>query len=95
MSERVSGHLQASTVASVRGLARSGFGVAVLPVMEVAGYRLHDLQVVQLVEPRLLRRLGPVHPVDRQLSPAAALFAAVARASLGAATFPPGARFVA
>ena len=82
IGERVSGHLQASTVATMGGLVRSGLGVAVLPVMEVAGYGLHDLQVVALVEPRLLRRLGLVHPVDRQLSPAAELFAAVARASL-------------
>jgi LysR family transcriptional regulator, carnitine catabolism transcriptional activator len=94
MGERVSGHLQASTVATVGGLVRSGLGVAALPTMEIEGYGLSDLEVRQLVKPKLVRRLGLVYPTDHQLSPAAELFVSMTRSILSLTALPPGARFI-
>ncbi|MEV4600107.1 LysR family transcriptional regulator [Amycolatopsis sp. NPDC049253] len=73
---------EASTVATVGGLVRSGIGVSVLPALELAGYGLHDLVAVALTEPVAERTLGIVHLAEHSLSPAATVFVAAVRTAL-------------
>ncbi len=65
--------------ATLMGCVRAGVGLAVVPTGATAFFLGRDLRAIPVSEPRLLRRLGLITLREREPSPAAAGFIALAR----------------
>ena len=63
------------------GCVRAGVGLAIVPTGATGHFLGRDLRAIRLGEPKLSRRLGIVLLREREPSPAAAGFLALARRS--------------
>jgi DNA-binding transcriptional LysR family regulator len=70
-----------SQFATLMGCVRAGVGLAIVPTGATGLFLGRDLRAIPLGEPKLSRRLGIVLLREREPSPAAAGFLALARRS--------------
>ena len=70
-----------SQFATLMGCVRAGVGLAIVPTGATGHFLGRDLRAIRLGEPKLSRRLGIVLLREREPSPAAAGFLALARRS--------------